>query len=57
MDGGIGSCDKQVAQGSRWEAQVGEHGYSSVGLKQDVSDAEERQFSSFALEPWELVKG
>jgi hypothetical protein len=40
-----GSRDKQVEQGSRWEAQTGVHGYKSVGLKDKVSEAGERQFS------------
>ena len=40
----VGSCDKHAEQGSRWEAQAKEHGYKSVGLKEDVSEATERRF-------------
>lgn len=39
----MGLWDKQLEQGSRWEAQAKEHGYNSVGWKEDISEAENRQ--------------
>jgi hypothetical protein len=45
MEVGVGPCDMQVGQGSRWDAQAEEHGYKSAGLNEDVSEAEEGNFS------------